>query len=238
MNSSGTTSLEIIYQDEFLVAVNKPHGLLVHRSPIAVDADEFAVQILRNQLGQKVYPVHRLDRKTGGVLLFALSEEMNSVMQQMFAAGTVHKHYFAIVRGFTPDTLEIDYPLKKEDGQIQDAQTSLVTLAKTEIEVAFGKHPTSRYSLVKLTPATGRMHQLRKHMAHIFHPIIGDRPHGCNKQNRFFMEHFSMTTMLLHAASVTFLHPQTKKETTIEAVRQAEFQRMTKVLGFDHSLNS
>jgi tRNA pseudouridine65 synthase len=121
-------TLEIIYQDEYLVAINKPHGLLVHRSPIAADATEFAVQILRDQLGRMVYPVHRLDRKTSGVLLFALNEEMNSKMQVQFSDGKVSKQYHAIVRGFTPDTMEIDYPLKRDDGVVQEAFTSFVTL--------------------------------------------------------------------------------------------------------------
>lgn len=220
------TLLPILYQTTDFVAVNKPHGLLVHRSPIAADASEFAVQILRNKLGQRVYPVHRLDRKTGGVLLFALSDELNSAMQQQFAEGRVQKTYLAIVRGFTPDVLSIDYPLRREDGVMQEAFTELKTLGRTEVPIPLGKHPTSRYSLVELTPRTGRMHQLRKHMAHVFHPIIGDRPHGCNKQNKLFLERFGMNTMLLHARMLAFRHPFTDEAITIEAPLQAEFQRM------------
>lgn len=232
--------LEILYQSGELVAVNKPHGLLVHRSTIASDASEFAVQLLRDQLGQRVYPVHRLDRKTGGVLLFALDETMNSMMQQQFADGQVEKTYLAIVRGYTPDELDIDYPLRVDErsagsanakvGTVQDAFTRLKTLRRTEIPLPFGKHATSRYSLVELTPTTGRLHQLRKHMAHIFHPIIGDRPHGCNKQNRLFKEQFGLETMLLHAQRIRFRHPLTGEELTITAPWQAEFSRMLTVL--------
>jgi tRNA pseudouridine65 synthase len=222
--------LEILFQCEHLVAVNKPNGLLVHRSPIASDADVFAVQLLRDQLGQKVYPVHRLDRKTSGVLLFALDEATNSEMQRKFMNGEITKTYHAIVRGYTPDTGEIDYPLKRDDGVTQDAVTYFETLMRTEVPFAVGKHPTSRYSLVKLNPVTGRMHQLRKHMAHIMHPIIGDRPHGCNKQNRFFKEHLDMMQMLLHAVSLEFVHPSTKQQVTVEAPFPAEFSRMRKVL--------
>lgn len=225
-------TLEIIYQDEYLVAINKPHGLLVHRSPIAADATEFAVQILRDQLGRMVYPVHRLDRKTSGVLLFALNEEMNSKMQVQFSDGKVSKQYHAIVRGFTPDTMEIDYPLKRDDGVVQEAFTSFVTLQKTELDIASGKHATSRYSLIELAPTTGRMHQLRKHMAHVFHPIIGDRPHGCNKQNKFFLEYFQMNSMLLHAKEISFYHPATAQGILITADYQPEFKRMLNVLGF------
>lgn len=223
--------LPILYQSPDLVAINKPHGLLVHRSPMARDAREFAVQRLRDQLGQRVWPVHRLDRKTGGVLLFALSEAMNSAMQRQFMEGQVQKKYLAIVRGYTPDQQTIDYALRHPDtGVVQEALTHLKTRQRTEIPLPFGKHATSRYSLVELTPATGRMHQLRKHMAHILHPIIGDRPHGCNKQNKLFLEQFGINTMLLHAQELTFTHPETQEEITITAPVQAEFARMLEVL--------
>ncbi|WAC13242.1 pseudouridine synthase [Dyadobacter pollutisoli] len=225
--------LSIIYQDEELVAINKPHGLLVHRSSIAADTDIFAVQLLRDQLGQKVYPVHRLDRKTAGVLLFALNDEMNSLMQQKFQEGEINKTYHAIVRGFTPDSGEIDYPLKREDGTIQQAFTSYKTLQRTEVPFAIGKHLTSRYSLVELTPTTGRMHQLRKHMAHIFHPIIGDRPHGCNKQNKYFKDNLDMTSMMLHAVSVEFVHPRNHNQLKLQCSYQPDFQNVLGELQFD-----
>lgn len=231
------SELSLLYQDQNLVAINKPHGLLVHRSPIATDASEFAVQLLRDQLGQRVYPVHRLDRKTSGVLLFALDEATNSAMQIAFAEGKVKKTYLAIVRGFTDDTFEIDYPLRPDDGRgnlgvAQEAFTSGQTLARTELPFPLGKHQSSRYSLVELTPTTGRMHQLRKHMAHVFHPIIGDRPHGCNKQNRFFKEKFGLTSMLLHASEIRFVHPVHQTEVLIQAPPSDEFDRMKKELGF------
>ncbi|CCH02825.1 pseudouridine synthase [Fibrella aestuarina BUZ 2] len=226
-------SLNIIFQTDDLVAVNKPHGLLVHRSPIAADANEFAVQTLRDQLGQHVWPAHRLDRKTSGVLLFALTESMNAAMQRQFMNGEVKKTYIAIVRGHTPDDLTIDYPLRREDGVVQDAVTHLKTLRHAEVPIPFGKHDTSRYSLVELTPETGRMHQLRKHMAHIFHPIIGDRPHGCNKQNKLFLEKFQMNTMLLHARRLEFTHPETGEALSIVAPLQSEFSRMLATLFLD-----
>jgi tRNA pseudouridine65 synthase len=227
--------LEILFQDEYLIAINKPHGLLVHRSPIAADASEFAVQLLRDQVGKTVYPVHRLDRKTAGVLLFALSPEVNSAMQQLFSERKVEKTYFAIVRGFTPDSGKIDYPLKREDGELQDAVTTFETLAKAEMPVPFGKHSTSRYSLIKLIPYTGRHHQLRKHAAHIFHPIIGDRPHGCNKQNKLWKEKFGMTTMLLHATTLQFKHPVNGDKMIIKARLHQEFLRVLHLLeiGFE-----
>ena len=222
--------LEIVYQDDHLIAINKPHGLLVHRSSIANDAKEFALQLLRDQVNRHVSPVHRLDRKTGGLLLFAFEKEVEIAMQQQFMNGEVQKKYLAVLRGHTPDQLDIDYPLARENGTIQEAFTSFVTLKRAELDIAFGKHPTSRYSLVEASPTTGRMHQLRKHFAHIFYPIIGDRKHGCNKQNKFFKEQWGMTTMLLHASELTFIHPVTHKEVHLQAAVQSEFLRMTALM--------
>lgn len=218
--------LEIIYQDENLIAINKPHGLLVHQSSIARDATEFALQLLRDQVGKHVSPVHRLDRKTSGILLFAFDKASETAMHQQFMNTETDKKYLAILRGFTPDTMDIDYPLAKENGTMQDAFTSFRTLQRAEVAVAFGKHQTSRYSLVEATPKTGRMHQLRRHFSHILHPIIGDRTHGCNKQNKFFKAQWDMTTMLLHASELAFTHPITKEKIHLKAGLHDEFKRV------------
>ena len=225
--------LEIAFRDEHLIAINKPHDLLVHRSPIAADVEVFALQLLRDQIGQKVYPVHRIDRKTGGVLLFAFDKAIEIEMQKQFADNLVSKKYLAILRGHTPDSGEIDYLLRKENGTLQDALTSYHTLNRAELDMPFGKHATSRYSLVEATPKTGRMHQLRKHFAHIFHPIIGDRTHGCNKQNKLFKEKWEMTTMLLHASQLTFKHPVSGETISIEASLQPEFIRVMELMGWN-----
>ena len=225
--------LEIVYQDEYLIAINKPHGLLVHRSSIARNAKEFALQLLKAQVGKYVSPVHRLDRKTSGVLLFALEKDVEIAMHQKFMKGEVQKEYLAIVRGYSPDQMEIDYPLLKENGMMQEAFTEFKTLERAELEIPLGKHATSRYSLIEAKPKTGRMHQLRKHFAHIFHPIIGDRKHGCNKQNRFFKEQWDMTTMLLHASSLRFKHPITEEDIYISAPVQDEFKRVMKLMNWN-----
>ena len=224
--------LEIIYQDAYLVAINKPHDLLVHQSPIARNAEEFAVQLLRDQINQKVYPVHRLDRKTSGVLLFALDKDTNRAMVQQFTNKATEKKYWAIVRGFAPEVLTIDYALYREDGILQDAVTHIKTLETAEIDLPFGKHLKSRYSLIEAEPETGRMHQIRKHMAHVLHPIIGDRPHGCNKQNKLWLEKFNMKTMLLHAHSLTFEHPVTKEKITLKAKPSNVFVAVYNLLNF------
>ncbi len=222
--------LEILYQDDYMVAINKPHGLLVHQSSIARDAEEFALQMLRDQIGQNVWPAHRLDRKTGGILLFALNQEANKLLQALFRENQIEKKYSAIVRGYFPDELEIDYPLKKENGAIQEAFTKVKLLQHFEVPFEIGQHPTSRYSLVEAHPQTGRMHQIRKHLAHVMHPIIGDRPHGCNKQNRYFKHEFNMDTMMLHAAELSFIHPYLNRKLFIKADYQREFQRTLTLL--------
>ena len=221
--------LEILFENEELVAINKPHGLLVHPTRMAIDATEFALQLLRDQLGQRVYPVHRLDRKTSGVLLFAKSSEVNSKLQQLFQERKVKKTYQAIVRGFLEPEGTINYTLTDERRGEQPAITDFRLIKHFEIPVPLGKFSTSRYSLVELIPHTGRYHQLRKHMAHIFHPILGDRPHGCNKQNRLWKEKFEMTTMLLHASSLEFAFPS-HNLIRIEAKRGEEFERVLEIL--------
>jgi len=222
--------LAIIFQDGDLIAINKPNGLLVHRSNLAKDATEFAIQMLRNQVGLKVFPVHRIDRKTSGVLIFAFNVDINAKMQRQFTENNIKKKYLAIVRGFTPDSGTIDYPLIKENGILQEAITTFRTLAKTELDIPLGEQSTSRYSLVEIIPETGRMHQIRRHFDHIFHPIIGDRPHGCNKQNKLFKEKWNMTTMLLHASEVRFLHPRSNLEILISAPLNEEFKRVAGLL--------
>lgn len=177
--------------------------MLVHPSRIARDADTSAQQQLRDQLGLRVYPAHRLDRKTSGVLLFAKNPKANSILQQQFQNRQTHKKYWAIVRGFIAHTGSIDYDLTHE-GKTQTARTDFRCLDHYELPLSSGQFPTSRYSLVELIPQTGRFHQIRKHLSHISHPIIGDRPHGCNKQNRFWKTQFDMTSMLLHAKELTF----------------------------------
>lgn len=222
--------LEIVYEDEDIIAINKPHGLLVHKSKMAADADEFALQMLRDQINQHVYPAHRLDRKTSGILLFSLNKEIDSAIQQLFAEQKIKKTYWAVVRGFTPDQESIDYPLKKENGTLQEAITHFKTLKRFEIPLQSGKHLTSRYSLIEIEPETGRMHQIRKHMAHIFHPILGDRPHGCNKQNKLWKNNFGMDTMMLHAKKLEFTHPRTQIKIEIQADLQPEFLRVLNIL--------
>jgi len=224
--------LQILYQDDLLVAINKPNGLLVHRTYIAEQDAQFALQLLRDQIDQKVFPIHRLDRKTSGVLMFALNSETVKIVQQQVENQSVTKKYLAIVRGWFPDEREVDYALTNDRGKTQEAITHFKLIEKTEVNIPFGKHETSRYSLIEAHPKTGRQHQIRKHLNHLRHPIIGDRPHGCNKQNRLFKERWNMNTMMLHAETFICKHPISNEKLKIVAPLNSEFIRMLDELEF------
>jgi tRNA pseudouridine65 synthase len=244
MDNTEINPLEILYQDEYLVAINKPSGLLVHKSPIDKHETQFALQILRDQIGQYVYPIHRLDKPTSGVLLFALSAEMAQTMSLLFRSSEVHKEYIAIVRGFTEDESLIDYPLKqmldtkeqKKQGitkEIQEAQTKFQRLATVELPFPVSRYPVARYSLIKLFPKTGRKHQLRRHMKHIFHPIVGDTKHGRGEHNNLFREKFECHRLLLHSDRVKFVHPLSHQEVVINAPLDDMFKGLFKTFNWD-----
>ena len=224
--------LEILYQDEWLVAINKPHGLLTHRSKIASDQTTSALQQLRDLIGKKVFPIHRLDSKTSGVLLFALDSNTNAQVQQQFVNKGPLKIYHAIVRGYFPSQITVDHPVVNARGKEKNAITEFKLLAQTEIDIPLGKFSTSRYSLVEARPQTGRMHQIRRHLNHLRHPIIGDRPHGCSKQNRLFKEKWNMMTTMLHANSLTIVHPHSGKKIVIKGKYSEEFSRVLRLLNF------
>ncbi len=223
--------LPIIYQDENLVAINKPHNLLVHRSPIAAEESVFALQILRDQLGCWVSPCHRIDRKTSGILLFALSKEVDKLVKKQFEEHTVQKKYLALVRGYLPDVGMTDRPLAKENGELQDAITHYRCLQKVELDIEVSKYPKSRYSLAEIMPETGRMHQIRRHFAQMRHYLIGDKTHGECKHNKMFEQRFGLNTMLLHASELTFIHPFTNEKIELKTDLNEEFLRILGEIG-------
>lgn len=244
MDTTETTPLEILYQDAYLVAINKPSGLLVHKSPIDKHETQFALQMVRDQIGQYVYPIHRLDKPTSGVLLFALDAHMAKKMSLMFRTSQVHKEYMAVVRGFTEDASLIDYPLKqmldtkeqKQKGitkETQEAQTQYQRLATVELPYPVSRYPVARYSLVKLFPRTGRKHQLRRHMKHIFHPIIGDTKHGRGEHNTLFREKYACHRLLLHSNRISFMHPIRQETLVIDAALDDTWQRIFKEFGWE-----
>lgn len=238
-------TLPILYRDDHLIAIDKPSGLLVHRTVLDWRETRFALQILRNQIRQRVYPVHRLDRGTSGVLLFALDPDTSRAMAKQFEAGTVEKRYWAVVRGHPPEAGEIDHALTrlKDDvdflGQTviqtaQDAVTRYRRLATAEIPVAVDRYPTSRYALLELEPVTGRRHQLRRHMKHISHPIIGDATYGKGRHNRLFGELYDCQRMLLASRMMQVVHPVSGETLTLQAPLDAAFGRVLNGLGWSY----
>ena len=226
--------LEVIYEDSHLIAINKPSGLLVHRSMMDSAATEFAIQLLRDQIGKWVQPVHRLDRPTSGVLLFALHKTVANEMMAQFADHTPCKEYLAIVRGYCEGQGTLDYELKREVDKYTQASTPVMQEAVThwnckktvELPYAVGKFETARLSLMELRPETGRKHQLRRHLAHLRHPIIGDTRHGDGIQNRFARETFGVHRLLLHASYLEFNHPVSGEKIKINAGLDEVFERM------------
>lgn len=229
--------LEVLYQDNYLVAINKPSGLLVHKSPIDKHETRFALQEVRDQIGKYVYPIHRLDKPTSGVLLFALDKEVAKVMSDAFRNNEIKKEYICVVRGYVDEKGIIEHPLKqmldskkeklmgitKEE---QEAMTHYECLDMIELPFAVSRYTTSRYSLVRLHPQTGRKHQLRRHMKHIHHHMIGDTKHGRGEHNKLFREKFDCHRLLLHAQKMRFIHPISQEEVVLEAAFDSVFQRV------------
>lgn len=236
--------LNVLYQDDYLLVVHKPAGLLVHRSPIDRHETEFALQYARAlNDGRHVYPVHRLDRPTSGILVFARDSDTARALGMAMMAGEVAKTYLAMVRGWPPEQGEINYPLREEpedrrlkggEHPVRDALTHYRRLAITEIPVEIEKYPTSRYAVVELHPKTGRKHQLRRHMKHINHPIIGDANHGRGWHNRYFAERFGQGRLMLAATGMAFRHPASGEPLTISAPPEESFLEVLSIFpGFD-----
>ena len=233
--------LTVLYQDDQLIAIDKPAGLLVHRSDIDRHETRFAVQLLRDQIGRRVQPVHRLDKGTSGVLLFAFDAAITMQLSRQFEANEIAKRYHAIVRGWPEDAGLIDHPLARQHddygrrltcAEAQPAQTRYRTLGRAELPCAVERHPTSRYALVALEPLSGRRHQLRRHMKHIAHPIIGDATHGKGRHNRFFQQQFNCHRLLLACTAMSLRHPVTGALISVVAPLGDSFATVVAALAF------
>jgi tRNA pseudouridine65 synthase len=214
------SELTILYQDEYLVAVSKPAGMLVHRGMGAQAHEAFLLQTLRDQLGTLLYPVHRLDRPTAGVVVFALQSAGARRLQELWQCGQVRKTYQAIVRGWmlNPEGLHeeaLDHP---DTGVLQEARTRWRELDRCTVPIPVSRYTEARYSLLELEPLTGRYHQLRRHMARMQHPIIGDTTHGDRHHNHMLQERMGWWRLLLAATSIALPHPVTDEMLTIADV--------------------
>ncbi|WEJ62991.1 pseudouridine synthase [Thiomicrorhabdus lithotrophica] len=228
-------NLSVIYQDEYMVAIHKPAGLLVHRSPIDKQETQFAVQLTEGIIGQKVFPIHRLDKATSGLLLFALDATTARNLSDQFMNHTIQKTYLAICRGWATESGHIEHALKykrdkiaekmkREQLEPQSAETAYKNLATTSVNHTIGRYEQQRYSLLELKPRTGRKHQLRRHMNHIVHPIIGDTKYGDRHHNHFFSEWLGQHRLYLAATQLQFLHPKTSEPILLECHLENSFQ--------------
>ena len=224
--------LTILYRDDYLVSVAKPPGLLVHRTGLDAGETRFALQLLRDQIGRPVWPVHRLDKGTSGVLLFALDAATARALGLAFERGeAMRKSYRAVVRGWPPESGVIEHPLRRmpddmrvEREEVQDALTRYRTLERYELPLAQGGFASTRCALVELQPVTGRRHQLRRHMKHIAHPIIGDATHGKGPLNRALADLLGLQRLWLHAARLELRHPVSGEMLRIEAEAGTEWE--------------
>jgi len=225
-------TLDILYRDDHYIAIAKPPGLLVHRTSIDARETRFAIQLLRDQIGQLVYLAHRLDKATSGVLLFALDPESLSNSKNLFETKSVRKTYLAITRGHALSKGTIDRPLRKlrdkagpnKTEEEQDALTRYETISHSELPYPTDRYDQSRYSLVELHPETGRRHQLRRHLAGINCPIVGDTRHGDNTENKRFKERYGFIRLFLHASMLKFEHPFSGKTVSIFAPPWPDFR--------------
>jgi tRNA pseudouridine65 synthase len=211
--------MEVLYRDRFILAVNKPSGLLTHRG--WANDRETALSVARELAGRWVFPVHRLDRATSGVLLFALERDVAAELGSQLDAGDFEKRYIALVRGVTPEALAIDHAIAPEPGaEPKPARTSMRRLGCFE-----------RYSLVQATPHTGRTHQIRRHLKHVSHPVIGDTRYGHGEHNRLFRTRFGLHRLALHATRLAFTHPHTAERVVVLAPPTADLAEPLRAMG-------
>ena len=211
---------DIIFEDDYLLCVAKPNNVLVHHAHHSRNmADETSLlQQIVIDLDLKVYPIHRLDRKTSGIILLAKEKEYVSKFQDLFSSNSIEKTYYGVVRGFSPATKVIDSPVKGRDANVhKKALTHLKTLENITLDIPVKPYESSRYSLVELLPKTGRMHQLRVHMNKISHPLIGDAKYGDKNHDVMYVENFGWENMFLHAGKLQFKHPFTEEELMLKA---------------------
>ncbi|MBE2896555.1 tRNA pseudouridine(65) synthase TruC [Pasteurellaceae bacterium HPA106] len=243
-----TATIDIIYQDDAVVVVNKPANMLVHRSWLDRHESTFLMQTLRDQIGQHVYTIHRLDRPTSGVMVFGLNPSVARQLSEQFEQKTIKKNYLALVRGYLTGEGRVDYALSyrhdkiadkfaRTDKPAQEAVSDYTALLQAEMPFASNdRYPTSRYTLVQLNPQTGRKHQLRRHMKHLRHPIIGDTVYGDLRQNRTFAQHIGVNGLMLHASQIHFIHPTTGKVLICQAGLDMRWQHALEALGMQSAV--
>ena len=224
-------AIEVVHRDAFLAVVNKPAGLMAHASAMARGEDRFLVDQLRAQFSAPVHLVHRLDRATSGCLLVAFDRETAAALGRIFMSREVDKHYLAVCRGWPEPDLLVDHPLDGGPGKAdkKPAQTRITRLATAELDIPSAGHERSRYALLCCSPHTGRFRQIRRHLKHLSHHLIGDSSHGDGRHNRNFRM-LGVHRMLLHAWKLEFTHPHSGERIECIAPLDAEFIKALRVL--------
>lgn len=225
----------VIYEDENYIAVHKPHNIHVHRSSFARKGP-FLLQELRNQTGKRLYPVHRLDHAASGVMIFALSHEAASGLCSLMREQRVSKKYIVMVRGFIPDSGVIDTPISDSSGIEKMALTSFRRMGVKELDIPTGKYSTSRYSLVEVCIETGRRHQIRRHLARIAHPVIGDSTYGDIRHNKTISGISGFRRLMLFSFLSEFRCPVTGKKIRVMSLPDDNVMNFFSVLGWREDL--
>ena len=219
-------TLEVLYRDESCAIVNKPNGLMAHASSLSRGEDDFLLHRLRDQFQCKIHLVHRLDRATSGCVLLAFDTETASALGKMFMSREVQKEYLAVCRGWPDENISVDYALDGGPGKPEKkpAITEFKRLAVAEVSSPSAQHETSRYALLLCSPYTGRFRQIRRHLKHLSHHLIGDTSHGDGRHNRAFRMQ-GVHRMLLHAWRLQFIHPLSGLSIKCEAPLDDEWQK-------------
>lgn len=226
--------IEILARSEHWLAVNKPAGLSVYESTYTGPREETLLGLLRGQLGVgRIHAIHRLDHATSGALLCALDARTAAVLSGQFESRAVGKRYTAVVRGEPDEQFEVDHPLAGADGKgaPKAALTRFRTLARLRLPIPLARHPEARYALVEALPETGRYHQIRRHLKHAAHPIVGDVKYGKGEHNRVFRQHYGVHRLLLHARGLSFTDPHDQTEVSVEAPFDAAFAKALALFG-------
>jgi tRNA pseudouridine65 synthase len=232
------TALALLHADDDLLAIDKPAALAVHRSRLVGADDDYLMDRLRLQVAGPLHAVHRLDRATSGVLLVARNSAAAADLGRQLMARSVEKTYLAVARGWPTETGEIDYPLSGSSlsGEAKPALTRWRRLATVEVPIAQGRYPQQRYSLLEVSPETGRYRQIRRHFHHISHHLLGDTSHGRGDHNRLIRQYYGVHRMLLHAWRIGVRHPTTGESLRLEAPLDAAWQRLLDAFGWLEAL--
>ena len=237
MDSPDASCLPLLHADATIVAVDKPAGLLVHRSSLDAHETRSAADLLRAQLGVPVWLLHRLDKATTGVLAFALNAEAATAVGKAFESGAVRKRYLALVRGWPDEQGEIDYPLARDPELPSTGQPRLPAVTRWRRLACFdwpfpdGRHATSRYALVEVEPLSGRRHQIRRHFKHLAHPLVGDTTHGKSAHNRAVAAWLGRSRLWLHATRLELPGIDGRPPLRIDSVPDASWQPLLRVRG-------